>query len=268
MKITSAQQIKQMSYPDFIGAIGLENTSLSGDFAVDYWIHNSYINQSSKILEIACSTGFNLRQCAIKTGARGVGVDISETSIKSAKEKSIKEEVNDKIQFKLENVEHLSFTEKSFSHVIAGMSFVFIQKRDKALQEVARVLAPGGHLLTATVYYKNTPSVVLLDKVEKVFGFRPATEWNYPWWQNFFSRFFSLKCEVSIIKTVPASENNLLKNKVFKYILNENHKLKQSPIEVKKACADRLMEIQLTGNENALHQIGKIQVWQKKCRRI
>jgi len=82
----SVNDIKTMNYPDFIGTLGLENISLAGDFTVDYWISKSNINEKSKILEIACSTGFNLRYCILKTGAMGIGIDTSRASINCAQE--------------------------------------------------------------------------------------------------------------------------------------------------------------------------------------
>ena len=51
----TTKKIKRLSYPEFMGALDLENISLGGSFAVDYWIHSSKIDKKSKVLEIACS---------------------------------------------------------------------------------------------------------------------------------------------------------------------------------------------------------------------
>ena len=128
------------------------------------------MSKESKVLEIACSTGFNLRHCILKTKAIGIGIDISKTAIDCAQEITEKSGIDDRIQFKVGNAECLKVDSKSFTHVISGMSFAFIEKKDKALKEVARLLLPGGYLLTATPYYKKKPSTELLHQIEKVFN--------------------------------------------------------------------------------------------------
>ena len=262
MNLFTDNQIKKMSYPDFIGAMGLENTSLLGDFAVDYWISNASINKTSKILEIACSTGFNLRQCAIKVLSSGIGIDTSEPSIQCALEKSRQEQLNNNLHFQVENATKLPFSKNSFTHVIAGMSFAFIQHREKALKEASRVLCPQGYLLTAILYYKEKPTIQLLDEIEKVFSFRPCNSWNYNWWKTFFSKLFTLKNEVSVIntKTVTKSESTL-KEEIFQYVFNNNHKLKKYEKKIKVACAERLFNIHQTIRKHSQYQTGKIQVW-------
>jgi len=259
MNPLSADQVKKMSYADFIGIMSLENVSLAGGFTVDYWVSKACINKKSRVLEIACSTGFNIRNCVFKTGASGVGVDVSQNSIESAREKS---HLHKKIQFKVGNAEHLRFASNSFTHVISGMGFSFIKGRDKALKEVARVLLPRGRLLTATSYYKMKPTVDLLNKVEKVFSFRPLPSWNYDWWFDFFSQFFTLKHEVSVVKAVTPMNYEKLKKSVSEYVLNGNHRMKNYSPEVKKACIERLVEIHLTLNENTRCQTGNLQVWE------
>lgn len=211
MNPLNTDQVKRMSYADFIGIMSLENVSLAGDFTVDYWVSKAGINENSSILEIACSTGFNIRNCVLKTGASGIGIDTSKNSIESAREKS---RLHKKIQFEVGNAERLRFASNSFTHVISGMGFSFIRGRNKALKEVARVLLPRGRLLTATPYYKTKPTVDLLNKVKKVFSFRPLLSWNYEWWFAFFSQFFTLKHEVSVVKAVTPMNYEKLKKSV------------------------------------------------------
>ncbi len=263
MDILNKDQIIKMNYPDFIGAMGIENTSLLGSFAVDYWISKSNINKESKILELACSTGFNLRTCVLKTQSTGIGIDISKSSIESATDKMKKEGLDSKVQFQVEKAENLSFPDNSFTHVISGLSFAFIKHRDKALNEVIRILHSEGYLLTSVLYYKDQPSVNLLDKVEAAFGFRPCDSWNYNWWKKFFSKSFVLKNEISVINT--KFLNNYSSSKqISDYVFHENPRLKKCTKEIKEVCAERLLKIHETIAENSKYQIGKLQVWRLK----
>ncbi len=240
MNTLTTEKIKRLSYPEFMGVLGLENTSLGGSFAVDYWIHNSKMNKKSKVLEIACSTGFNLRNCILKTKAFGIGIDVSKKSIEYAKKTVKNEKIKNNIQFKVEDAEGLSFSSKNFTHVISGMSFAFFTRANKVLKEVSRVLAPAGYLLTATPYYIKKPPFKLLDKIEKTLGFRPSDSWDYNWWKKFFSRFFLLQDELSIVSSNSKESITSLRKKIFSYIFNNNHQIRESEFVVKTACAERL----------------------------
>ena len=265
MNLLDDNSIQKMSYPDFIGAMELENTSLLGEFAVDYWISKANINEQSKVLEIACSTGYNLRKCAVKSKSSGVGIDISKSSIQNALKKTKQENLNHQIQFQIGNAEKMSFSKNSFTHVISGMSFSFIQDREQALRDAARVLRPQGYLLTAIVYYKEKPSVKIINEVEEVFGFRPCDSWNYDWWKNFFSKFFILKNEISIINAKTEIKNqSSLRDEIFDYVFNSSHKFENCRKEIKNLCAERLFKIHQTIRNHGRHQVGKLQVWRLK----
>lgn len=255
----SPADIKSMSYPDFIGVMGLENITLGGEFSIDYWISKSHIGKDSMILETACSTGFNLRKCVNKTMAYGVGIDKSKPSIQYAIQKSMEEEINKRVCFQVGNTGNLPFSFNSFTHVISGMSFAFIEKKYKTLEEIQRVLVPEGYLLVTTPFYKQLPEGDFLNKSKNIFDLKVSFFWGYREWNKFFSTFFILKDEVSLIS--PAKEH-FLKEEVFDYVLNGSHNLQNSSLEVKQICARRLWDIHLTINKNARYQMGKLQVWQ------
>ena len=262
MNLADYNFIQKMSYPDFIGAMELENTSLLGEFGIDYWIFKANINEHSKILEIACSTGYNLRTCSMKTKASGVGIDLSKPSIQCALKKTEQEKMDSRIQFQVGNAEKLSFLENSFTHVISGMSFAFIQHRERALEEAVRVLCQKGRLLTAVLYYNKKPSIKMIDEVEEVFGFRPCDSWSYKWWKTFFCKFFILKNEISILKKEEIKSQSSLRAEVFDYVFNSSHRFEKCGKEIKNLCAERLFKIHQTIKKHNKYQVGKLQVWE------
>ncbi len=257
--LLSAADIQTMSYPDFIGAMGLENTTLGGGFSVDYWISKSKMHKYSKVLEIACSTGFNLRKCTGKVQACGVGIDKSKLSVQCAIKKSMEEKTDRRIQFQVGDVEKLPFPLNYFNHVIAGMGFAFIDQKYKVLEEVCRVLKPQGYLLTVTSVYKTKPEKAFLKKIKNTFDLKLPDGWGYREWHRFFSTFFILKDEMSLV--FPAKGYSF-KKEVFDYALHGDHNLQHSSLEVKQACAKRLLDIHLIINKNIVCQVGKVQVWQ------
>lgn len=63
-----AIDIDKISYPDFVGLTKQENTPPGAISTIEYWCDKANITNESFILDLACSTGFSLRMCSLKTG--------------------------------------------------------------------------------------------------------------------------------------------------------------------------------------------------------
>ena len=250
--INHTEDIKSLSYADFIAIMNLKNTSLGGEFAVDYWISKSDITDQANILEIACHSGFNIKYCLLKTNACGVGLDISKYAIENAKkEKS-------KAKFIIGDAENLEFNANQFTHVICGMAFAFIKDKHKTLKEAVKVLKDKGYLLTSTVCFTKEQPIELLKRIECVFDIQVESNWNYQWWFKFFSKYFKLKSEVTIIDR----KTNYNYEKLKDYVYNGDHSIKECNADVKNICFERIVKIYNTINDISLQQKGCIQVWQ------
>ena len=101
-KITS-NDIKKMSYTDFVGFINQWNV-LPGAFnTLSKWAAFSNLNEDSEILEIACTTGFSSRELALISNCRGKAFDISKRSIDAAIKNKQKYAPNIKIDYFVED---------------------------------------------------------------------------------------------------------------------------------------------------------------------
>ena len=99
MEDITIRDIQNMSYTDFVGFINQWNV-LPGAFnTLSKWAVFSNLNEKSKVLEIACTTGFSSRELAIMSNCSGKAFDISERSIGSAIENKKKYAPNIRVDY-------------------------------------------------------------------------------------------------------------------------------------------------------------------------
>lgn len=102
-------------------------------------------NPGTRILDVACGSGVVTHLFAEHTGKTGqiVGYDISPDMIAIAQAK----QPGAAIEWRLGNALELPFKDGSFDIVTCQHGLMFFEDRVKGLQEMYRVLAPGGKLL-------------------------------------------------------------------------------------------------------------------------
>lgn len=106
------------------------------------------IHQPQQILDIATGTGdFALLLAKRIKPQHIVGADISEGMMAVGREKVKEEGLQNVISFQYEDCMRLSFPDGSFDAVTSSYGVRNFQNLDKGLQEMQRVLRPGGHLL-------------------------------------------------------------------------------------------------------------------------
>jgi ubiquinone/menaquinone biosynthesis C-methylase UbiE len=95
------------------------------------------------VLDVGCGTGDFLRLLApIVSPGKAVGVDLSETMIAEARQRSA--EIVDNLSFRVGSVLELPFPAASFDRVLATQLLLHVPDSLKALVEIKRVLAPSG----------------------------------------------------------------------------------------------------------------------------
>jgi ubiquinone/menaquinone biosynthesis C-methylase UbiE len=96
-----------------------------------------------RVLEVAPGPGF----CAIEIAKSGrhhvTGLDISESFVRIAREKAL--EAGVAIDFRHGNASDMPFPDASFDFVVCTAAFKNFSDPVGALNEIHRVLAPGGH---------------------------------------------------------------------------------------------------------------------------
>jgi len=106
------------------------------------------ITGASNVLEIGSGSGRYALQVASTTGCRVVGVDVNQPGIHNANALAAEQNLAERVQFeKCDASQPLRFGDAVFDAVFSNDALCHIPGRDKLLQELYRVLKPGGRLL-------------------------------------------------------------------------------------------------------------------------
>ena len=99
------------------------------------------------VLDVATGTGdFALLACRLLKPRSLTGIDISEGMMQVGRQKASEAGLADRIRFRREDCEALSFPDASFDAVTVAFGIRNFEHLDRGLQEMCRVLRPGGHL--------------------------------------------------------------------------------------------------------------------------
>lgn len=137
----------------------------------------AWIKPSMKVLELGCGTGYFTKEI-VKTGASVTAIDISPDLIKIAKN-TLK---CNNVAFKIENAFSTSFLDNSFDCVV-GSSILHHLEINEALNEVFRVLKPGGSMYFTEPNMMN-PQIVLernVPYIRKKMGNSPDETAFFRW---------------------------------------------------------------------------------------
>ncbi|WP_405364536.1 methyltransferase domain-containing protein [Kitasatospora sp. NBC_00039] len=224
-------------YPDFVAFLGQHNTPPGAFRTIDEWVRLASVERDSRILDLACTTGYSGRNAHELTGAAVHGIDISADAVEQAR---VYAAGNRRLTYEVADAAELPLPDDHFSHVLGGCNFGFIQERDRALDEVHRVLQPGGLLCTATFYYRQRPPESLLDQVAHAIGVRPDGARDREFWDGFFSKKFKLVNGVQ--HDIPPLGARKVTRIVRKSVYGRTPALAGVSRSVRDACFHRLHE--------------------------
>src|SRR3989344_1747346 len=173
-KIT-VEDIEKMSYPDFVGFINQWNVLPGAHVTLSKWRVFSQIDSKSRILEVACTTGFSSRELALMTGCSGQAFDISQTSIDAANHNKNVYAPQIKIGYTREDGYKFQTSER-FTHILVGGALKFFPRPQEMLDKCVNLLIDGGYLLASPFYIQTPIPESLVTEFQSVFGMKPTTE--------------------------------------------------------------------------------------------
>jgi SAM-dependent methyltransferase len=98
--------------------------------------------QPDSVLEVGCGQGELAQRMVTELGIRVAAVDQSARMVELARERDVDARVGD--------VQALDFPDESFNCVVAAWMLFHVPDLNRGLDEIARVLRPGGRLVAAT----------------------------------------------------------------------------------------------------------------------
>ncbi|WFR83671.1 class I SAM-dependent methyltransferase [Arthrobacter sp. Y-9] len=247
-----------LAYPDFVGVTGQQNTPPGAHKTVHAWVDDARITRESFALDLACSTGFSGREVHADTSARIHGIDISEASIETARQLA---KGNPALSYQIADAASLPLADETFTHVLGGCNFGFIHQRHEALNEVARVLRPGGLLCVSSFHYTAPPPSAVLERVGSAIGFTPDPRRDYRFWRDFFGTEFELVTERK--SALPVQSDWRLRRAVAKAI-RSSPTLRAGSHEDLGMAYERLLEIRRALNTHRQYQGLSVAIWRKR----
>lgn len=186
-KITK-EYIKSLSYTDFISFIKETNRCPGGKSSIREIVHNTFVEQNCKILDVGSNTGFNSLEFAHITKSKVYGIDISESCVNEANYTLNKdtEDVRKRVVFKVGSAYDIPFEQGYFDLVMCGGATSFMENKKKAVSEYFRVLKPWGFLATTQLFYRKKPPEQVLDAVSGIIGAQ-IKYFNKNDWLNVFN---------------------------------------------------------------------------------
>ena len=110
------------------------------------WIHELGLHRNARILEVGCGAGLMTIALA-RNGYTVDALDSTAAMIRMTRNNAVDQGVQDRIRIHSADVHALPFVAQTFDLVIAIGVIPWLHSERAALQEMRRVLKPGGHLL-------------------------------------------------------------------------------------------------------------------------
>jgi len=117
-------------------------------------VHEALLNEilpleGKRVLDVGCGNGETVLKIAKEVGPNGkaVGIDFSPEGIANAKKKAIESKLDKVTEFRVADAEKLPFEDNYFDAVISECVVCLTPNKQKALNEKARVLKPGGKIV-------------------------------------------------------------------------------------------------------------------------
>jgi len=116
---------------------------------LDNYLSNLELPPSAKVLEIGCGTGAVLRRLVRRDDFKGkaYGVDQSSVFLASARRFLDDENLTENIEYSVGDAHDLDFPDATFDAVIAHTLISHVTDPEVVLQEMSRVVNPGGTIV-------------------------------------------------------------------------------------------------------------------------
>ena len=125
-------------------------------------------HRPQQMMDVATGTGdFALLACRMLRPQSLVGTDISEGMMQVARRKAREAGLDERISFRREDCEALTFADASFDAVTVAFGIRNFEHLDRGLREMCRVLRPGAHLVILEL---STPDRFPMKQLYRIYS--------------------------------------------------------------------------------------------------
>ena len=115
------------------------------DRAIELMLRLMSVGPGADVLDAGCGPGVHSIRVA-RAGFRVRAIDISQTMLREAKARAAAAGLSTAVEFQEEDLTRLTLPDASFKYVFSWGVIIHIHDVEKALDELARIVAPGGRL--------------------------------------------------------------------------------------------------------------------------
>lgn len=169
---TTAEDIREMSYVDFLTFLDETNRPPGGKTAVRDLIRRANVRQHDRVLDVGCNTGFLSFELARVADCPVIGVDVSDRMVTRADERLKRgyAPADASVAFIRGDAMSLPFSTGSFDRVVCGGSTPFVADPLTALREYRRVVRNWGFVGELNFFYESEPPAALLEELSDRLG--------------------------------------------------------------------------------------------------
>jgi arsenite methyltransferase len=129
-----------------------------------------HIGPDGYVLDVGCGAGATPSYLAKEVGCRVVAVDLREGMIARARERAEKERVEERVEFRVADARDLPFEDGLFDAVLCESVATFVEEKQQVVDELTRVLRPGGYVGLNEEIWIESPPASLAEEVKGIFS--------------------------------------------------------------------------------------------------
>jgi SAM-dependent methyltransferase len=164
--------LNQCSKPSgWLGRLTLWRMNGHHSKVTEWGLKHVSIQNHDTILDVGCGGGMTVaRLAAIATEGKTYGVDYSEESVAASRRANRQSIEAGRVEVLQAPVSHLPYPDRMFDLVTAVETHYYWPDLNSDMQELLRVLKPGGALIIIAEAYKGGKYDRLLQRLEKLKG--------------------------------------------------------------------------------------------------
>lgn len=164
--------LRQCSKPSgWLGRLILWRMNRHHSRVTEWGLRHVSVQNRDTILDVGCGGGKTVaRLAAMATDGKTYGIDYSEESVAASRRTNRQAIEAGRVEILLGSVSHLAFPDHTFDLVTAVETHYYWPELNADMQEVLRVLKPGGTLIIIAEAYKGGKYDRLLQNLERLRG--------------------------------------------------------------------------------------------------
>lgn len=141
-----------------------------------------HIGEGQRVLDVGCGVGPTACYLVSRHGCRVTGVDLSEAMVAQTRQRSRREGVQDKVEFRVADARSLCLADSALDVAICESVITFIEQKAKGLSECVRVTQPGGFVgLNEEVWIAAPAPTSLAEYVQRTWDIHSEIRTPQDW---------------------------------------------------------------------------------------